>query len=589
MGFYIRKSISAGPFRFNLSGSGLGLSVGVKGFRLGTGPRGNYVHMGRGGLYYRASLNSSQSTRSSTPVESEQPPQQTPESIIETGNVIDMRPANRSQILEQINKKLALISFWPWPLVAGGLLSVFLFSQLTEASVGMFVLALAGAMSALLAYYDKQRKTVVVMYDLDEDAIAPFRRFVDEFDKLRSVSRIWNLDWDEQTADWKRNAGAGHLVKRKAANLTHSVPSVVRTNLSVPAVLGGRQNIYFFPDVVLIVQGSRAGALSYDQLDVSWTNTTVIEGETVAPDSQVVGHTWRFVNRNGGPDRRFNNNRQLPKVLYLQMMLTGLAGLRKVLQFSQVIDHTGFDAALHGLRELTGISNVPALEAPQYIDGKQNGEFDSQPKNQSVAKDADIFSITDLAKEIETQKPKAWEYKLTEELLRTNVSPIVDQWHQLAGGTCTKKYGVVARGDALDWCKTRLTEAQSIGVALAALVNEQLWAAWGPAGQPGDADKIEHVCEKLTACARQILEWEETVRHTALPAEFAEVRGVLSGILGPTLDEIKRVLDELASVLSHQNSTGHTINLVVKLPEHLPERLTAALGRATKKMAAEHV
>ena len=126
------------------------------------------------------------------------------------------------------------------------------------------------------------------------------------------------------------------------------------------------------------------------------------------------------------------------------MMLTGLAGLRKVLQFSRVIDHTGFDAALHGLRELTRISNVPALEAPRYIDGKQNGEFDSQPKNQSVAKDADIFSITDLAKEIETQKPKAWEYKLTEELLRTNVSPIVDQWHQLAGGTCTKKYGVVA-------------------------------------------------------------------------------------------------------------------------------------------------
>ena len=32
MPFYIRKSISAGPFRFNLSRSGVGLSVGVKGF-----------------------------------------------------------------------------------------------------------------------------------------------------------------------------------------------------------------------------------------------------------------------------------------------------------------------------------------------------------------------------------------------------------------------------------------------------------------------------------------------------------------------------------------------------------------------------
>lgn len=56
MGIYTRKAISVGPFRFNLSKSGVGISVGVKGFRVGMGPRGNYVHMGRGGLYYGKSL-----------------------------------------------------------------------------------------------------------------------------------------------------------------------------------------------------------------------------------------------------------------------------------------------------------------------------------------------------------------------------------------------------------------------------------------------------------------------------------------------------------------------------------------------------
>lgn len=56
MGFYLRKSVSAGPFRFNLSKSGIGMSTGVKGLRVGTGPRGAYVHAGRGGIYYRQSL-----------------------------------------------------------------------------------------------------------------------------------------------------------------------------------------------------------------------------------------------------------------------------------------------------------------------------------------------------------------------------------------------------------------------------------------------------------------------------------------------------------------------------------------------------
>lgn len=55
MGWYIRKSFSTGPVRFNLSKSGMGVSFGAKGARVGLGPRGMYTHLGRGGLYYRSS------------------------------------------------------------------------------------------------------------------------------------------------------------------------------------------------------------------------------------------------------------------------------------------------------------------------------------------------------------------------------------------------------------------------------------------------------------------------------------------------------------------------------------------------------
>jgi len=58
MGFYLRKSFRAGPIRLNLSKSGIGISGGVKGARLGVGPRGTYVHAGRGGFYYRKNLSS---------------------------------------------------------------------------------------------------------------------------------------------------------------------------------------------------------------------------------------------------------------------------------------------------------------------------------------------------------------------------------------------------------------------------------------------------------------------------------------------------------------------------------------------------
>jgi len=56
VGFYLRKSFGSGPVRLNLSRSGLGFSFGVKGARVGVGPRGSYVHAGREGVYYRKSL-----------------------------------------------------------------------------------------------------------------------------------------------------------------------------------------------------------------------------------------------------------------------------------------------------------------------------------------------------------------------------------------------------------------------------------------------------------------------------------------------------------------------------------------------------
>lgn len=59
MAFYLRKGFNFGPIRINLSKSGLGLSAGVTGARIGINSRGqSYVHGGRHGLYYRKNLGS---------------------------------------------------------------------------------------------------------------------------------------------------------------------------------------------------------------------------------------------------------------------------------------------------------------------------------------------------------------------------------------------------------------------------------------------------------------------------------------------------------------------------------------------------
>jgi hypothetical protein len=58
MGLFIRKAVRLGPVRFNLSKSGVGASVGLRGLRVGETPKGRFYLFGRvlPGIYYRRAL-----------------------------------------------------------------------------------------------------------------------------------------------------------------------------------------------------------------------------------------------------------------------------------------------------------------------------------------------------------------------------------------------------------------------------------------------------------------------------------------------------------------------------------------------------
>ena len=61
MGFYYRKSVRLGPFRVNLSKSGVGYSLGGKGFRTGVSSRGrrySSFNLPGTGIGYRTSSQS---------------------------------------------------------------------------------------------------------------------------------------------------------------------------------------------------------------------------------------------------------------------------------------------------------------------------------------------------------------------------------------------------------------------------------------------------------------------------------------------------------------------------------------------------
>jgi hypothetical protein len=346
MGFYLRKSVAVGPFRFNLSGSGVGMSVGVRGLRVGSGPRGNYVRMGRGGVYY-------QQTFPAPPVPRVQPVPQLPGGThaplqeIASANAAQIADSSSEQLLAELREKRVLMPLLPFAI--GGSILLLLFALLLP-GWAFLLLAIAATVAIIAARRrDVLRKTTVILYDFAPDVEESFRTFTQWADALASCRRAWHVAAEGRVFERKYHAGASSLVQRNATAVRNATPPFVRTNVPVLSVAAGRRTLYFLPDHLLVYDGASIGAVGYRSVDIAAVQQRFIEDGGVPGDATVVDYTWRYVNKSGGPDRRFSNNPRIPICLYDELHFRTASGLNEVVQLSRSGIGEGLAAALRHL------------------------------------------------------------------------------------------------------------------------------------------------------------------------------------------------------------------------------------------------
>jgi hypothetical protein len=73
--------------------------------------------------------------------------------------------------------------------------------------------------------------------------------------------------------------------------------------------------LFIFPDRCVAQVGGRFQDLG-KCFNVNASTTNFREEEAAPRDGEIIGRTWRYVNKSGGPDRRFNDNRQIPIYRY---------------------------------------------------------------------------------------------------------------------------------------------------------------------------------------------------------------------------------------------------------------------------------
>lgn len=368
MGFYLRKSISVGPLRFNLSSSGIGVSAGIKGLRFGVGPRGNYIHMGRGGIYYRATLPPSKPSQRPNIQPDFPPPSQIPPGThapledIESADVSQIVDSSSRELLDEINRKRAKMRLWPAIAIGSAIILGLGFSSNWPTWL-LIALLVAGSIGIYVAYSrDALEKTVVLFYDFDAHLEATYAQLHSAASQLASCSAAWHIEASGKVHDRKYHAGAGNLVRRKRTSIKKAEPPYVKTNIETISIGVGRQTLHFFPDRVLVYDENGVGAVAYSELRIDVSKTQFIEDDPVPRDAEVVGRTWQYVNKSGGPDRRFKENKELPVCRYEEIALSSASGLNEVLQLSRCGSGSEFAKSISLLAKTIPAENTEATQ-----------------------------------------------------------------------------------------------------------------------------------------------------------------------------------------------------------------------------------
>jgi hypothetical protein len=339
MGWGFRKSASVGGLRFTFSKGGVSTSFGGKGLRFTSGPRGVYVTTGFGGFYYRQRLGGGRAPRYPS---SPRPAQQVVEAesyatrAIASASVENLTDLSQDEFVSSLNEwttrgALGIVSALA---AVVGLVVVY---SLGAANRLLVEVAVYGGIGMFLArFIENRRRRFLLMFDLGQTEVAHYQRLYSSLAELAASGRFRGVKLVGHHHDWKRNAGATRSLSFEPASLRLEAPPHIVTNLTPWLLSTQGMQLYFFPDRVLIRSRGRFAALSYEAIEVAADTSNFVWDESLPGDAQVIGETWLYVRRDGGPDRRFNGNRQIPIVRTAYVTLKSATGLEVVVQTTRI-------------------------------------------------------------------------------------------------------------------------------------------------------------------------------------------------------------------------------------------------------------
>ena len=348
MALKFRKSVTVFPgFKLNFSKSGMSATVGMKGMSVNLGSSGTYLNVGLPGtgLYDRikldnqkhlslpSNLNASTNTlviqgsnQNEIEYKSFNPELVTSEGLFGLKEAIIQAKIEKHELLKEKNKAKIYFYFSKVFYIISCLL-IF----------GFFIKWPKQKLQQHKVTYNEIKKIhdefgLEIEFNLEKEIINEYIDVKNYFHEISKCQAIWDVKTSKQTDKVKERTIASNSITREKVSFEMAKLDFINSKFEAIRMNNiGSSDLYIYPGFVLLLNRTSGhfGLVDFREINLSFSNTSFVEDESVPTDSKVIGKTWRYANKNGSPDKRFNNNHEIPMTLYNKFFLNSKSGINE--------------------------------------------------------------------------------------------------------------------------------------------------------------------------------------------------------------------------------------------------------------------
>ncbi len=152
--------------------------------------------------------------------------------------------------------------------------------------------------------------------DLTDDEKRQYSILCESFEKLLDSHKTWIITSSIKNTELK--SSAAYSIERKEVKFDIGVFNFIKSSFDIPILRDLNDYTYYiYPRYVIrVLSFANFEVFPIDSITVKYSTQRFIEDDSVPNDTLIVNYTYKYVNKDGSPDKRFSYNPRLSVVEY---------------------------------------------------------------------------------------------------------------------------------------------------------------------------------------------------------------------------------------------------------------------------------